>query len=146
MVEKQVSPQKRWQFGAHSLREVAPDTLHLELVGLVEGDELQQIVETENAWGLDKPQWFIIGDLSRLGGSTPASRAYMAEIPPNPHSISIVYGTSFAMRILVDMMMRARRLLSRAEPDAFVIVATEADAWAEVERRRQRHAAQNRKT
>lgn len=129
-------PGRRWQFGAHALWEAAPDTLRLDLVGVVEGDELRGIVEMEHAWARGKPQWFAIADLSRLGGSTPSSRAYMAEIPPNPHSVSIVYGTSFGIRILVDMMMRARRLLKPSEPDAFAIVATETEAWAEVERRR----------
>jgi hypothetical protein len=136
MTQQVASSEGRWQIGAHSLWEAAPDVVRLDLVGLVEGHELKEIVELEHAWARGKPQWFAIADLSRLGGSTPSSRAYMAEVPPHAASVSIVFGTHFAVRILVEMMMRARRLLKPSEPEVFIVVATEADAWAEVERRR----------
>jgi len=141
MVEAQIIPEKRWQFGAHTMWEAAPDVLRLDLVGLVEGDELKSIVETQLSWGKDKSQWFSVVDMSRLGGSTPESRAYMSQRPINPTSMSIAFGANFAIRILVDMLMRARRVLQSAPIDSFLMVATEADAWVEIERRRKRREA-----
>jgi hypothetical protein len=140
MSTEKAFPGRRWQIGAHALWEAAPDAVRLNLVGVVDGDELKKIVQTEYAWAHGKPKWFVVADLSRLGGSTPSSRAYMAEIPSNSASISITFGMGFTTRILVDMMMRARRHLKPNEPDNFAMVATEADAWAEVERRRQLRA------
>lgn len=138
MSEDPVATKPRWQFGAHTMWEAAPDVLRLDFVGVVDGDELKGLIETQLQWSKDKPRWFALADMSRLGGSTPSSREYMVKIPSNPNSVSISFGARFAIRILVDMMMRARRLLAPTASDSFIMVATEADAWAEVERCRNR--------
>ena len=126
----------RWQFGRLSLWEAAPDVLRLSLVGVVDGPELQAVFDTQAAWGAGKAFWYTIVDVSHLETSTPSSRRVVLDTDPNPNSMAVLFGVSFATRMLIELTMRAKRLLMPGKPHQLMMAATEADAWREVERLR----------
>jgi hypothetical protein len=138
MADERAASETRWQFGSHSMWVAAPDVLRLDLDGEVNCEQLQNILDTQEAWGRDLARWFSIVNMSQFGKSTAESRAYMAKRTPNPRVTSIAFGASFAMRTVVEMMMRARRLLYREVNEKFFMVATEAEAWARVDDFRKR--------
>ena len=69
---------------------------------------------------------------------TPAVRKLLGEKPDlMPYAASVMYGSSFAMRTMVNMMIRAQELLGVTGKTRFTMVATEEDAKAWIAQQRE---------
>ena len=92
--------------------------------------------------GQDKPYWITLVDVSRFVTSTPSSRQVVVAQTPNPKGTTVMYGVSFAIRMLIELTMRAKKRLKPKSTEDIIMVKSEADAWAEVERIRAAKSAQ----
>lgn len=113
-----------------------PDVFCMRIVGVVDGDELAGILEEIRVWSEGKSNTFALTDLSGVSGATSSAKKMLNEVRPIPNSISVTYGANFAVRILADMMYRARRLLRREKSAESAMFATESEARAFIEKRR----------
>lgn len=127
---------RRFRFGEQSLWEAAPDVIQLQLVGTVDGPELAAILDRQREWGKDKARWFSLVDLSRFATSTPSSRAVIFEWDADSRATVIVFGLTFATRMLIDLTLRAKRRLRPDKAQTFAAVASEAEGWRQIERLR----------
>jgi len=132
---------RRWVFGEQSIWEAAPDVIRLSLVGTIDGPELAQVYAKMRECSEGKPFWITLVDASRFANSTRSARAVVMAQTPSGRSTTILYGLSFTARMLIDLTQRAKRRLNPNAADVLSVVATEADAWAEVKRIRARRAA-----
>lgn len=115
-----------------------PDIFHLQLTGTLQGDEVQKITAWQNEWGQKRDRFFVICNMTQLRSISPEARRIAIKqenlVPSN--MVTIVYGASFALRVVAEMSERARKLMGSAITNEFIFVATEADAFAEIEKRR----------
>jgi hypothetical protein len=126
------------RFGEHLTWIQEPDIFHMRLVGTLEADEFKAILEWQAKWGKDKPRFFVVSDVSQLKSISRDARKYTSEqgrITPT-HAVTITYGASFAVRVMADMSTRARKVLGMPDLADVVFVETQADALAELEKRR----------
>ena len=69
--------QKEWKFGAHSMRQEAPDVIHAIYSGPISLDEMKRAVELYGEFGKNGP-YYLIAEIaqSQLGAE---SRRYLSE-------------------------------------------------------------------
>jgi hypothetical protein len=118
-----------------------PDTVRLVTVGAYD----LKLMEESNAIARElkkhHPTLFLITDSRQGTGMTADVRKALGENPDlMPYAGSVMYGSSFAMRTMVNMMIRAAELLGRKGSGAFAMVATEEEAKAWVAAQREAHA------
>ncbi|MBZ4415645.1 STAS/SEC14 domain-containing protein [Myxococcus sp. RHST-1-4] len=90
------------------------------------------------------PTLYLISDTRQGTGMAPDVRKLLGENPDlMPYAGSVLFGSSFAMRTMVNMMVRAGELLGRTAKHKFAMVATEEEAKAWVAE--QREAARGQK-
>jgi hypothetical protein len=121
-----------------------PDTVRLVTVGMYD----MKLLEESNALVRELqqryPTLYLISDSRQGTGMTADVRKTLGENPDLlPYAGSVMFGSSFAMRTMVNMMTRAQELLGRKRNIAFAMVATEEEAKAWVAE--QREAARTRK-
>ncbi|MDC3955676.1 hypothetical protein [Polyangium jinanense] len=100
------------RFGAHRLAFEEPDTVHIELCGEL-GDELQSLVEALEAWSVGRPYILTLASVSRVTTWTAGARkvalsSHQIRLPPRALAL---YGGGFALRMSVEMLMRATAVL-----------------------------------
>jgi hypothetical protein len=126
------------RFGEHLTWIQEPDIFHMRLVGVLEGSEFKSIVEWQTEWGRSKSRIFVICDVTLLQSISRDARKLANEhghiMPTN--AITITFGASFGIRVMAEMASRARKVLGMVELTNGVFVDTQADALAELERRR----------
>lgn len=115
-----------------------PDIFHMCLVDTLEVADLKKILDWRAEWDKEKARSFVVCDLRQLHSVSREARQYATQLngTGSSHVVMIAYGASFALRIITEMMTRARRVMGMAGTTEFVFVATEAEALAEVESRR----------
>jgi hypothetical protein len=128
------------QFGAHAAWMEEPDIFVMRLVGKLEGAELHAILEWYQAWQEGRPECSVLVDVSRLTMVSPSARevANLRRRKRGFAAVTACFGASFSIRVLADMVMRARRFLGNAPGAMTQFFATEAEARA--------YFAQNRRT
>jgi hypothetical protein len=100
------------RLGAHRLSFEAADTVHIELCGEL-GDELQLLVEALESWGAARPYVLMLASVSRVTTWTAGAR----KVALSSHRIRLparaiaLYGGGFALRMSVEMLMRATAAL-----------------------------------
>lgn len=126
------------RFGEHLTWIQEPDIFHMRLVGTLEAVEFQKILAWQAEWGKDKPRVFVICDVSQLQSISRDARKFTSEQGrvTSSHTVTITYGASFAIRVMAEMSTRARRVMGLPDLADVVFVATQADALAELEKRR----------
>lgn len=100
------------RFGAHRLAFEAPDTVHVELRGEL-GEELQPMVEALEAWCVGRPYMLTLASVSGVTTWTAGARkvalsSHRIRLPPRALAL---YGGGFALRMSVEMLMRATSAL-----------------------------------
>ncbi len=115
-----------------------PDMFHMRLVGTLEVADLQKILDWQAEWGAEKSLFFVICDMSLLKSISRDARKILSEQTQSSsaQSVTISFGASFALRVIAEMSTRARKIMGLPDLTEFVFVATQADALAEVEKRR----------
>lgn len=115
-----------------------PDIFHMQLVGTLEAEHFKQFLNWIVEWGQDKPQFFIVIDVTHLVTISQETRKFTREqgrvTPIN--ATTIAFGASFALRVMADMSMRARKVMGLPDLGEVVFVTTQADALLEVRKRR----------
>ncbi|MDI1448263.1 hypothetical protein [Polyangium sp. 6x1] len=100
------------RFGAHRLAFEATDTVHVELCGEL-GEELQSLAEALEVWGVGRPYILTLASVSRVTTWTAGARkvalsSHRIRLPPRALAL---YGGGFALRMSVEMLMRATAAL-----------------------------------
>jgi hypothetical protein len=135
--DKQHAEQRH--FGPHVAWIEDPDIFGIRFVGPLKGDELRGIFAWQDEWSTSNPSLFVLCDLSQLGSVREEARKCMHERTKRDNAlICVCYGMNFAIRILVEMVDRARKFLGRDPRSELIMVATEADARAYIGKRRGR--------
>ncbi len=126
------------RFGEHLTWIEEPDIFHMRLVGTLEAAEFKQLLEWQAEWGNSKPRFFVVSDVSALLSiSRDAHKLASGQGRLTPaHAATVTYGATFAIRVMAEMSMRARKVLGTADVVENVFVDTQADAFVEVEKRR----------
>jgi hypothetical protein len=119
------------RFGEHVVWTEEPDVLVMRFGPHLDGPELRAMLAYQMRWAEDKPRAFVLTDLSAMRLFTPAARSVTNEMArSDPRVINICYGASFTVRVIAEMVERARRLLGQGPSPALPtqFLATEADA------------------
>ncbi|QSQ27707.1 hypothetical protein JY651_23600 [Pyxidicoccus parkwayensis] len=128
-----------WTLGPHKMWFEEPDTVRLATVGVYD----QKLMEESNALAFElkktHPTLYLISDMSRSTGMSAEARKLLVDKPELlPYSGTVTYGLNFAVRTMVNMMVRAGELLGRnTTSHAFAVVADEAGAKAWVLQQRE---------
>ena len=130
-----------WTLGPHKMWFEEPDTVRLVTVGVYDMKLLEEsralVLELHKTY----PTLYQIVDSRQGTGMTADVRKLMGEKTDLfPFKGSVMWGTGFAMRTMVNMMIRAGELLGRKGDLEFTMVATEAEAEAWVARLREKRA------
>lgn len=133
-----------WTLGPHKMWFEEPDTVRLVTVGAYD----MKLMEESNALVRELkqryPTLYLISDTRQGTGMTAEVRKALGENPDlMPYVGSVMFGSSFAMRTMVNMMIRAQELMGIKGSIAFAMVATEEEAKAWVVE--QREAARAKK-
>lgn len=101
------------KIGAHETWIEEPDVFGIRLIGPVVGEELAELMRLQAEWGHAKTRYFVLCDVSSMGSVSPSARRVMNEAKtlPGVEVINVCYGASFTLRVLADMVARARKLL-----------------------------------
>ncbi|UQA55003.1 hypothetical protein [Polyangium aurulentum] len=119
-------------FGEHSAWVEEPDVFVMRLVGRLEGAELEAMLDWYAAWQRGRAECCVLVDVTRLKTLSPAAREVANVRRRNGGSapVTACFGASYTIRVIADMVMRARRILGNASGAATPIFATEAEARA----------------
>jgi hypothetical protein len=115
-----------------------PDIFHMRLVGTLEAEHFKKILHWIVEWSQNKPEFFIVIDVSQLATISQDTRKFTRDqgrVTPS-NATTIAFGASFALRVMADMSMRARKVMGLPDLGEVIFVATQADALLEVGKRR----------
>ncbi len=126
----------------HVIVNESPDILFLKWRGDVLADSMAWFFDTMLELGRERKYILVLTDTSACGEFTAAARKYAAENADRLQDITRIvacFGASFQLRILANLVMKARLLLRRAgssnEHVRFFSTEAEARAWLAEERR-----------
>jgi hypothetical protein len=127
-------------FGAQRLTVEAPDIIRIDFRGTLDGPAARELLGWLSAWCQGKSRFYILCDMTEsVGVSADARRTLQSFAVTFPATRVACWGWSFTMRVLVEMLSRARRLLGvkgPRTPPRFFASEREARAFIEAERRR----------
>ncbi|TKD02003.1 hypothetical protein [Polyangium fumosum] len=108
------------RIGSHTLAFEAPDTVRIELCGEL-GEELQSLAEALEVWGEGRPYMLTLASISRVttwtgGARKVALSSHRIRLPPRALAL---YGGGFALRMSVEMLMRATAALGVRDRHVF---------------------------
>lgn len=118
-----------WTLGLHKMWFEEPDTVRLVTVGAYD----MKLLEESNALVRELqqryPTLYLIVDSRQGTGMTAEVRKALGENPDlMPYVGSVMFGGSFAMRTMVNMVIRAQELTEGKGSSAFAMVASEEEA------------------
>jgi hypothetical protein len=130
-----------WTLGPHKLWFEEPDTMRMVVVGPYD----MKLMEESNALARELkqryPTLYLITDSRQGTGMTAEVRKALGENPGlMPYAATVMYGVSFAMRTMVNMMTRAQELMGVTADIKFSMVATEEEAKAFIAAQREARA------
>ncbi len=130
------------RFGNHTVWAEAPDMLWVRFDGPVLGRELRATLDYRNDWARGKARYYVIADLTAVTSVDSEARRVMVEerAAVDHRQMTILFGASFGIRIIAQMMFRSLRVLRRNVQHAERhFVASEAEALAFVEKCRREY-------
>lgn len=100
------------QFGSSSITVETPDTMLVVLAGIVDKTIATIFIEHAVEWSRDKPYAMFLVDVAKLTSLSPEARKILISnghrLPPRVLSL---FGGSFTMQVLFDLMDRASWLM-----------------------------------
>lgn len=132
------------RFGRQTLWEEAPDLLRVRFDGTLMGEELRALLDYRNDWALGRDRYYAIIDLTMATGADSEARQVMVEqrAAVDYRQMTVLFGASFGIRVIAQMMFRSLRVLRRNVRHAERhFVSSEADALAFVEKCRREYRA-----
>ncbi|MCP3141083.1 STAS/SEC14 domain-containing protein [Pyxidicoccus xibeiensis] len=120
-----------WTLGPHMMWFEEPDTVRVTLSGVYD----MKLLEESRALVLElqkrHPTLYLIMDARNGAGMAADVRKQLSTSEDYmPYAASAMFGTGFAMRTMINMMVRAGSLLGRSSSRPFVMVGTEEEAKA----------------
>ena len=131
-------PLERWErtFGDHTMSLEAPDILILRIKGDLEEAHVGPIREELNRVCRELPYVFGLVDMSRMGTITASARKAAAAQRNPPNLSNAVFGASFTQRVLIQLVIKAVRVLRGVAPTMGMFeTEVEARAWIHEQRR-----------
>lgn len=123
----------------------APDTLVWRVIGDISGTEMLRLRDMARALSEGKPYMLALVDLSRSGAvSAEARKVAIDNDPVSPLFGSAIFGASFTMRVVAQLVTRAASLLHPQHESPLEFFATEALARAWIVKRREAVLAKGR--
>lgn len=115
-----------------------PDIFHIRLAGTLDLEQLSKMIQWQAEWSEAKSNFFIVCDMSQLQSISRDARKFASEQgrAMSRRATTIAFGASFASRVVAEMALRARKVLGLPDLADVVFVATQGEALAEVEKRR----------
>jgi hypothetical protein len=102
------------RIGRHGVRFVSSDAVELELRGDLALDEAACILRELDARLVAQGRLFILCEVSQLGNLTVGARGHLRHRPKRRAPYVIAYvGAGFKMRVVVDLLDRAAKLLGQ---------------------------------
>jgi hypothetical protein len=116
--------------GTHLIR-VDGDTVFVIARGQLKADEMRVLLETYDRIAVEQGRLFILYDGRECTGVDPDARKLAAEerITRKEADLQIAFGLSFAVRIILNMLIRAQAVLRNRQVSVRVF-DTEAEALA----------------
>ncbi len=130
------------RFGLHTVWEESPDLLRVRFDGLVMGAELRALLDYRNDWAVGKERYYVIIDLTTGTSVDSDARQVMVEqrAAVDYRQMTVLFGASFGIRVIAQMMFRSLRMLRRNVQHAERhFVSTEAEALVFVEKCRREY-------
>jgi hypothetical protein len=125
------------QIGPHAVWTEEPDLFCMRLSGTLEGPDLTVLLDKYALWLKLQGAGYVLADLKGLTAVAPSARdAHKEQWSRIQDCPCACFGVSFGLRVVIDMMMRARRLLNPASSTPMSFFATEREARAFVVSRR----------
>ena len=122
--------------GKHLLR-IDDDSAYLIARDVLTADDMRVLLETFDRVAKESGGLFVLYDGTKCTGIDPAARKLAALERPTQREadLQVAFGVSFAIRIIVNMLIRAQALLRTRTVNLFILNSeTEALAFFETER------------
>ncbi|WP_240360497.1 STAS/SEC14 domain-containing protein [Pyxidicoccus caerfyrddinensis] len=127
-----------WTLGPHKMWFEEPDTVRLVTVGIYDMKLLEESNALVRELKKNHPTLYLISDSRQGTGMSADVRKLLGENQDlMPYAASVMFGSSFAMRTMVNMMIRAGELMGKKGGIPFAMVGTEEEAKAWVAEQRE---------
>ncbi len=100
------------QIGLH-LTQLEGDTLCVKLIGVYSADEARQILTLHDALHAQYGRTYMLCDVSKVLPPPPETRKLIANWPFRGTYAMSAYGLTLPIRAIIQLMVAARRLLSK---------------------------------
>ncbi len=124
---------QEWKINRMHIRFEEPDILFSRGEGETDAETMRAFNRLAEELSAKHGQLYLLTDMTKSTGMTPEARKVSTEYSggKSPFAGMAFFGASFAMRTLVNMMVRASQLLGRVDaPMQFVESEADARAWA----------------
>jgi hypothetical protein len=102
--------------GKHLIRVESDDFMTLEFHGPISASDTRAILRAHDQRLLAQGRLFLLCLVSENGGMTPEARAELKHRPKNLPASYIAYvGAPYAKRVILEMLLRATTVLTRAK-------------------------------
>jgi hypothetical protein len=133
-----------WKFGASKLWFEEPDVVRMEVHGETTLKLMREMSVLVNEFKATRPRIYLIADVRQNTGIAPDARKGMSEDASlMPYTATVMFGGSFAMRTMTNMLSRAMKLLGTGPDSPYIFVDTEDEAKAWVAQQRAADAAKD---
>lgn len=138
-------PSERWEpIGKHQHRFEPPDLYVVRIDGDVSGQEIRVQIDAIQALAQRTGKSiFWLADIAKMGSIKPDARRAMAEANQEAHTAlagSAMFGASFTSRVMINLLVRAVRILRASKQRPVAFVETEAEARAFLDEHRKNSA------
>ncbi|NTX53773.1 STAS/SEC14 domain-containing protein [Myxococcus sp. CA051A] len=128
---------RMWTFGDNKVWLESPDIIRLVNVGVFDLKLLHELNQVALELSATHPRLYLISDVRRGTSISADARKTLSENPEAmPFVGTVLFGASFALRTMANMMGRASALLGRTQGAPFGMVETEEEArgWVAAQR------------
>jgi hypothetical protein len=129
--------EREWRFGPHTLSFEEPDLVRLVTRGQLHLRELREMILRVREFKQGREALYLLVDGHQGTGFSPEARQAMHEDRSLvPYDGVALFGASFAIRAISNMMTRANELLGKPNTFQMIFTATEdeARAWLAAQR------------
>jgi hypothetical protein len=133
-----------WSFGQSKLSFEEPDVVRMALHGETTLKLMREMIVLVHEFRATRPRIYLIADMRQNTSIAPDARKGMSEDASlMPYAATAMFGGSFAVRTMTNMLSRAMKLLGTGPDSPYVFVDTEDEAKAWVARQRAADAAKD---
>lgn len=129
----------RHSVGQHSAQRLEPDLLLLRICGDVQISEVDGLLQFDRALRAERGYSLVLVDARDMGAMSPKIRKHAAaQMQQDPSYLGAIaiWGASYLMRTMINLLLRATALLARQamQPVEYFTSQTEALRWLHAQR------------